>query len=204
MVMALLSLMSWRGLDAMGRAQSQLQQRGDDLQTLQSGLAQWTTDLDAMVTELGSPLPGTSAQPSPLDWNGLVLRITRSSGSAAEPGLRVVAWTAGDELGRKTWLRWQSPLLRSRAELQSAWQQAGAWAQSTGAGRANQVAITPLVDWQIYYYRGDAWTNPGSSSEAAALIPDGVRLVLTLPAGQPLVGKISRDWIRPTALGIKP
>jgi general secretion pathway protein J len=203
MVMALLSLMSWRGLDAMGRAQSQLQQRGDDLQTLQSGLAQWTIDLDAMVTELGSPPPATSAQAGPLDWNGLVLRITRSSGSAADPGLRVVAWTVGDDQGRKSWLRWQSPLLRTRAELQTAWLQAAAWAQSPGISRASQVAITPLVEWQIFYYRGDAWSNPGSSSEAAALIPDGVRLILSLPAGQPLVGKIRRDWIRPTTMGIK-
>jgi general secretion pathway protein J len=203
MVLALLSLMSWRGLDAMGRAQSQAQDRADQLLTLQSGLAQWNTDLDAMVTELGNPRAQTTL-PSPLEWNGLVLRITRSSGSAAEPGLRVVAWTAGEDQGRKTWLRWQSPLLRTRAELQQAWLLAGTWAQSpTAASRASQVAIAPLLDWQIFYYRGDAWSNPGSSSEAAARIPDGVRLILTLPQGQPLVGKISRDWIRPTAVGVK-
>ena len=55
MVMAVLSLMSWRGLDVMGRAQSQTQARADELLVLQSGLAQWSADLDAMATELTNP-----------------------------------------------------------------------------------------------------------------------------------------------------
>jgi general secretion pathway protein J len=202
-VMALLSLMSWRGLDAMARAQTQTQARADDLQALQSGLAQWGADLDAMAAELGNP-KGNNALPSPLDWNGQVFRITRFSSGSGDAGLRVVAWTLGDDQGRKAWLRWQSPVLRSRAALQEAWLQASVWSQNpTASSRARQVSIVPLVDWQVFYYRGDAWSNPGSSSEANAVNPDGIRLVLTLPEGQPLVGKITRDWIRPTAVGIK-
>ena len=204
LVMALLSLMSWRGLDAMGRAQSQTQARADDLLTLQSGLAQWGADLDAMATELGNPRT-LATLPSPLEWNGKVARITRYSAGAQGPGLRVVAWTLGDNNeGRKAWLRWQSPVLRSRAELQQAWLEAATWAQSpNAASRARQVSIVPLVDWQLFYFRGDAWTNPGSSSDSSSVQPDGVRLILNLPDGLPLVGKISRDWIRPTAAGAK-
>lgn len=203
MVMALLSLMSWRGLDAMGRAQTQTQARADDLLALQSGLAQWGADLDAMAIELTNPR-AINSLPSPQDWNGQVFRITRYSSGAAESGLRVVAWTIGNDQGRKTWLRWQSPVLRTRAALQEAWLQAAVWAQSpTTASRARQVSIVPLMDWQLFYYRGGAWSNPGSSSEAAAVLPDGVRVQLTLPEGQPLVGKITRDWIRPTAVGAK-
>lgn len=203
MVMALLSLMSWRGLDAMGRAQTQTQARADDLLALQSGLAQWGADLDAMATEL-SNARAINTLPSPLEWNGLVFRITRYSSGTGDPGMRVVAWTLGQDQGRKTWLRWQSPVLRTRAALQEAWLQAAVWAQSPNeASRARQVNIMPLVDWQIFYFRGDAWTNPGSSSEASAVNPDGVRLQLTLPDGQPLAGKITRDWIRPAAVGTK-
>ncbi len=159
-VMALLSLMSWRGLDAMGRAQTQTQARSDDLLALQSGLAQWGADLDAMATGLAATrgASAVSSQPSPLEWDGRMLRITRYSG-ASESGLRVVAWTVGEDQGRQAWLRWQSPVLRSRAELQQAWLQAALWAQSPAASsRARQVSIVPLVDWQIFYYRGDAWT----------------------------------------------
>jgi general secretion pathway protein J len=202
-VMALLSLMSWRGLDAMGRAQTQTQARADDVLTLQSGLAQWTADLDAMATDLTNPR-AINSLPSPLDWNGLVFRITRYSVDKQNPGLRVVAWMAGESDGRKAWLRWQSPVLRSRAELQQAWLLAATWAQSPNeASRARQVSIVPLLDWQIFYYRGDAWTNPGSSSDPTSTSPDGVRLVLTLPEDLPLVGNITRDWIRPTTVGAK-
>jgi general secretion pathway protein J len=204
MVMALLSLMSWRGLDAMGRAQTQTQARADDLLTLQSGLAQWGADLDAMATDLTNPR-AINTLPSPLEWNGKVFRITRTSAGAQDPGLRVVAWTLGDDnAGRKAWLRWQSPVLRTRAALQQAWLEAATWAQSPNeASRAREVSIVPLVDWQLFYYRGDAWTNPGSSSDNASINPDGVRLILTLPEGLPLVGKITRDWIRPNAVGAK-
>jgi general secretion pathway protein J len=203
MVMALLSLMSWRGLDAMGKAQAQTQARADELQTLRNGLAQWSADLDAMATDLTNPR-SINTLPSPLEWNGLVFRITRYSSTAGAPGLRVVAWTSRVENGRKVWLRWQSPVVQSRNALQDAWTQAALWAQSPDdTTRKQQVQIVPMVDWQIFYYRGDAWTNPGSSSEASAVNPDGVRLQLTLPQDSPLSGKISRDWMRSTASGTK-
>jgi general secretion pathway protein J len=201
-VMALLSLMSWRGLDAMSRAQTQIQERSDALQTLQSGLAQWSADLDAMDNELGNT--SSSNLPSPLDWNGQVLRITRSSGAGQDSGLRVVAWAAGTVQGQKVWLRWQSPQLHNRATLQEAWLQAGVWAQTpTVASRARQVSITPLLEWQIFYNRSGAWSNPGSSSDVANQNPDGVRLQLSLPPGQALTGWLTKDWIRPTAVGAK-
>lgn len=203
MVMALLSLMSWRGLDAMGRAQSQTQARADDVQALQSGLAQWGADLDAMVTELALAR-NINSLAAPMEWNGLVFRITRFSNSGTAPGLRVVAWMLGQDQGRKTWLRWQSPLVQTRADLQQAWLEAAQWSLSPTPERvALQVGIVPLVDWQIFYYRGDAWSNPGSSSEAASANPDGVRLQLNLPEGLPLSGTLTRDWIRPTAVGTK-
>ena len=47
--MALLSAMAWRGIDAMGRAQSSTQAFGADVQALQAGLGQWTSDLDAVA-----------------------------------------------------------------------------------------------------------------------------------------------------------
>lgn len=203
MVMALLSLMSWRGLDAMGRAQSQTQARADDLMALQSGLAQWSADLDAMANELGNSV-NNPALPSPLDWNGLVLRITRYSSGAGEPGLRVVAWSSGTDRGRKVWLRWQSPVLRTRTALQDAWLQAAVWGQSPNEdSREHQVSITPLAEWDLFYYRGGAWSNPGSSSDTTNATPEGVRLLLTLPEGQPLVGTISRDWMRPNVVATK-
>ena len=66
-VMALMSLMAWRGLDGMLRSQSSLQSRSDEIRGLQAGLSPWQTDLDQLAE-----LPGTPSW----DWNGQVLRLS--------------------------------------------------------------------------------------------------------------------------------
>ena len=48
-IMALLAILSWRGLDGMTRVQSQTQAKTDGVLALQAGLAQWQTDLDALT-----------------------------------------------------------------------------------------------------------------------------------------------------------
>jgi general secretion pathway protein J len=198
-VMALLAILSWRGLDGMVRAQTQTQQRADELLTLQAGLAQWAVDLDAVVQ-----LP----QVSPLDWDGRGLRMTRRSQLAGAETLLVVAWASRNIDGTLYWLRWQSPPLSTRTELQEAWAQAAQWAQNPGEQeRRREVPITPMAQWQVFYFRGNAWSNPLSSDGAGtatqAPVPDGVRLVLTLPPGQALAGTLTRDWVRPTVGGGK-
>ncbi|BDT68951.1 hypothetical protein os1_31380 [Comamonadaceae bacterium OS-1] len=204
MVMALLAVLSWRGLDGMTRAQSQTQQRADEVLTLQAGLGQWTADLDALLE-----LPNTTA----LDWDGRGLRLTRRSSDPLVTGPLVVAWTRRSVDGTDQWLRWQSPPVHNRTELEKAWSNAAVWAQNPGeeAKRA-EVALTPLADWRIFYYRDGAWSNPLSSAAPTAAtvgvatdtsIPDGVRLVLTLPPGQALAGVITHDWNKSTLGGGK-
>ena len=220
-VMALLAIVSWRGLDGMVRAQEQTRQRGDELLVLQAALAQWGTDLDAVL-----PLAHTT----PLDWDGQVLRITRRSSAQPDPGALVVAWTrrnvhSGTQ-NQSQWLRWQSPPLRTRAQRQQAWQQAALRARNpSDADQRVETVLMPLSDWQIFYYRGGAWSNPQSSSansansadtsssaESAATgtvaapsasLPDGVRLQLELAPGQALAGRITRDWVNPLQGGGK-
>jgi general secretion pathway protein J len=210
--MALLAVMSWRGLDGMTRAQAATAARADEVLTLQVGLAQWSADLDAVLQMPGAPA---------LDWNGRVLRMTRRDTSSPMSGVLVAAWT----LRAGQWLRWQSPPLTTRGQLDQAWLKADQWSQTPGdEERRLEVAITPLQEWKLFYFRSDAWTNPQSSDavsapvaqpglkpEAAAaiaaqatpVIPDGVRLVLTLPPGGAVAGEITRDWARPTLGGGK-
>lgn len=213
--MALLAVMSWRGLDGMARAQQQTQVRSDDVLALQVGLQQWTADLNA-ITEL----PRSPA----LDWNGRVLRIVRGSSGRPGDGLIVVGWTRRIIEGRGMWLRWQSAPVTTRGQLEQAWGQADLWSQNPGElERRGEVAVTPLADWQIFYFRGNAWTNPQSSDAATGSntpstpppnlagtgipfrprLPDGVRLVLELPPGQAVTGMITLDWVRPTLSGGK-
>lgn len=211
--MALLAIMSWRGLDGMTRAQAQTEARADEVLALQVGLAQWGADLDAIV----------KSAPLPLSWNGRVLRMTRRSTASASEGLLVVAWTRRVVNGTGTWLRWQSPPVTTRGQLEEQWQRADLWSLNPGdLERRGEVAVTPLDDWHIFYFRENAWTNPQSSdattltapaptappnpaaAQSSANLPDGVRLVLTLPSGQAISGTLTRDWMRPTIGGNKP
>jgi general secretion pathway protein J len=196
-IMAVMAVLSWRGLDGMTRAQTQVRQHSDQVLTLQAGLAQWGADLDALAGQPGLPS---------LDWDGRALRVVRSSATQADEGLRVVAWSRRSIGGVGQWLRWQSPPVTTRSALQLAWQKAGLWAQNpSDEDRLLEVQIVPLDQWQIFYYRGDAWSNPLSSEgvsdavagSSAQVVPDGVRLVLQLSAGQAVSGEITRDWVRP-------
>lgn len=210
--MALLAIMSWRGLDGMTRAQAQTEARADEVLTLQVGLAQWAADLDALVQ-----LPQTTA----LDWNGRVLRLTRRGTASVTDGVLVVGWTRRVVNGTGTWLRWQSPQVTTRGALEQAWQQADLWSANPGdEEKRYEVAVTPLEEWQLFYFRDNAWTNPQSSAAVAtgqipnppgtpaapgaAVLPEGVRLVLNLPPGQAISGTLTRDWVRPTAGGTRP
>ena len=65
--------------------------------------------------------------------------------------------------------------------------------------------MVPVDQLQVFYFRNNSWTSPlSSASEGGAragpqqLIPDGVRLVLSLPAGHAVSGTLVRDWVRPT------
>jgi general secretion pathway protein J len=199
--LALLAVLSWRGLDGMMRARQVTEARADEVLALQTGLAQWGADLDALAS-----FPPTPA----IEWNGRVLRLTRQSSLAPADGVRVVGWTRREG----QWRRWQSPPLFTRGDLEAAWVQADLWSQNpSDAARAQEVAIAPLLEWQLFYFRDNAWTNPQSAATSATTpapgggtaattsaspLPDGVRLVLQLPEGRALSGQLRRDWMRPT------
>jgi len=196
-LMALMTVLAWRGLDGMTRAQTQLRQHSDEVLALQAGLAQWGADLDALARQPGSPS---------LDWDGRALRMLRRGSGTPGEGLRVVAWSRRNVDGSGQWLRWQSPVLTTRSQMQLAWQQAAQWGQNpSDAQRQLEVRIVQLDQWQIFYYRGQSWSNPLSSAgteggDAASVItpvPDAVRLVLTLSPGQAISGTLTRDWLRP-------
>jgi len=226
-VLALVAVLSWRGLDSMVRAQETTQARADEIHALQVGLAQWHTDLDALVQFPQMPA---------LDWNGRVLRLTRPAATAAADGVVVVGWSRRVQGGLPLWMRWQSPPLTTRGQVEDAWNRADAWAQGQGGtDDASAVAVTALQDWHVFYYRADAWTNPLSSdatqatvtpavptpqnpasspTQAAAptptqpaarapAIPDGIRIMLTLAGGQAITGDLVLDWVRPTVGGGK-
>lgn len=212
-ILSSIAILSWRAIDGMGRTQSITQARADSLLRLQSALGQWGADLDALID---------TREVTPIDFNGQVLRLTRRDPMETgldSRGIRVVAWALLPGPEGLRWSRWQSGPLRQRDELARAWQRANEWA----AGRAGtapaggDTLTSPTADssiglvrasaWQLYYHRGEAWTNPQSAADPApggddappnANLPNGVRLQLTLGEGLPLQGTLWRDWVRPT------
>ena len=194
LVLSILGLMSWRGLDGMVRAQETNQARSADLIALQNGLAQWGTDLDAIPFGIRHSLA----------WNGSVARLCRTASEGGVSGLRVVAWGLRETKGGPQWTRWQSVMLHTTEEIEQAWAAAEAWGQGQNADTAGRAtAITPATEWKLLYYRANTWNEGPWVTAADDKGPDAVRLQLNVAPGRAVSGRITRDWLRPTLAGNK-
>lgn len=181
-LMALLALLSWRGLDSLLRTREHAGARIDAVALAQVSLLQWQADLNAVQA-----VPGVNNDAA-LSWDGRVVRMLRRSGTpqsvqdnvnpgqapgnavrqaaaGEDAGMQVVAWTVRDG----HWWRWQSPHLRQRDDLLQAWQQAGQWGQNPGSElRRFEARLMPAQSWQLFYFRENAWVNPLSSAGNSA------------------------------------
>lgn len=210
-VMSLMALLSWQGIDGMAKASAQHRARSDDVAAIQTALLQWRTDLDHMIDASQTPpaaLAGAASASAAkaVEFDSRVLRITRRFDGDE---LRVIAWgsrrveTATGSSRR--FLRWVSDPIRTRGQWQAAWDQAARWGQNPSeADRAKETGVLNIDEWQIFYYRNDSWSNPLSETGSAlqgSTNPDGVRLILQLAPGQQPGGKLSLDWVQPTRGG---
>ena len=195
--MALVAIMSWRGLDGMIRTQESTRTQGEQQAVLQTVLAQWSADLNALM-----PLQGRQV----LDWDGQVLRMTRKSSGPVDQGAWVVAWSRRNVDGQFQWVRWQSLPARTVSEWNDAWMQAAQWGRNPSSDQMRrETVLLPLELWRVYYYRNNAWSNPqssdGSKTDAQSsdlpLTPDGIRIELTLPPGRAMNGVLTLDWVNP-------
>lgn len=195
-IMAVLAMMAWRGIDALVRSRDGAQGNAQQILLLSTTVNQWEQDLAQLQRTPGVPA---------LKFDGAALRLTRR----AKDGMVLVVWMMqGDTL-----YRWASPATSRVAELQEWWMRSQQWsgirdgalpmlsqlsewqvyyfrqgdntwsnAQSS-AGRSNATppAGTPAPPGDT----GDGSTPPDTTSdeEDADQLPQGVRLVLRLPAG---------------------
>ena len=233
-IMSMLALLSWRSLDGMTRTQTLTQQRADELLRLQAGLGQWGADLDAVVETgevsalefNGQVLRMTRRDSAEAGLQSPGLRVVawarHTPDQRSDPA--AVGSAGNASAGLAQWVRWQSPPLVRRDELARAWQRAAEWGSggrlttngSPGGGNDTTVALFGIDQWQLFYHRGETWANPQSSVGTEATggevagttttteLPNGVRLVLTLSAGQSLSGQLVRDWVRPTLQAGRP
>jgi general secretion pathway protein J len=194
--MAVLAAMAWQGMSGVANAKRMSEQRVDQTLRLGTVLAQWEQDLGA--------LHDTTLIPA-LAFDGASLRLVRRD----DEGLRLVVWSLRD--GR--WLRWAGPVATRAAALQDNWM---ASQQLLGNEPAQLTMYDGVESWQVYFYRGNAWSNAQSSGDIASVaspvaasapavsapvvaprtqLPSGVRLVLTLAGGADgrSAGVLTRD-----------
>ena len=189
LAMAVLASLAWQGLDGMLRAREGTREAVDRSTRLATVMVQWEQDLQALHDAEVVPA---------LAFDGQTLRLTRRAGN----GVALVAWSVRSGV----WQRWAGPPTTRAAELQQVWLQS---LQFLG-NEPGQLELARVPgDWQVYFYRGGAWTNAQSSGDlvpAAAApappasaasgadgtaparapreqLPDAVRLVIGLEAG---------------------
>ena len=174
LIMAILSAMAWQGVDGMIRARDASQQAAERTLRLTTVMAQWEQDLASLYDNPTVP---------PLVFDGANLRLARST----PEGAQIVVWS----LREGVWRRWASPSVRRAFELQQAWLMSQ---QLIGTEVAQVRLLEGATQWQLYFFRGNAWSNAQSSADIAAppappqpgtpaaapraALPTGVRLVL--------------------------
>ena len=193
-VMAIMSLMAWQGVDGIARTRESNQVRLEQILRLEMVIAQWEQDLAA--------LQETSAVPA-LRCDGQSVRLTRR----AEGGMQVVLWSLRPDGRASVWQRWAGPATTTTRGLQDSWLRTQ---QFQGSEDGQLRAVDGLEAWQVFFYRGNAWSNcqssddvgpatpvsasaPASGAAARTLLPTGVRVVLAFAPGSGLNGSIVRD-----------
>jgi general secretion pathway protein J len=174
LIMAILSAMAWQGVDGMVRARDASQAAAERTLRLTTVMAQWEQDLSTLYDSASAPA---------ITFDGINLRLARYT----PEGAQIVVWSLRDGV----WRRWASPIVKRAFDLQQAW----LMSQQLIGNEDRQVRLLDgATQWQLYFFRGNAWSNAQSSAGAAptpapspalapgltarAALPNGVRLVL--------------------------
>lgn len=195
LIMAVMAGMAWQGVDGVVRARSASQQRLEQTLRLNTVIAQWEQDL--------ASIQDSTAVPAALSCDGATVRMTRRTPT----GLQVVAWSLQpDAAGTSAWLRWAGTPVTTVGALQDSWLRS---LQLQGGAPGQLRTLEGLSQWQVYFYRGNSWSNCQSSGDVAAAraapgasapavrqeLPSGVRIVLGFAPGSGLNGELTRDTL---------
>ncbi len=145
-IMAILAALAWRGLDGIVRAREGSQAVMDRTLRLNTVVTQWEQDLQAVQE--------TGAVPA-LSFDGQSLRLTRR----VEGGVALVVWAVRGGV----WQRWAAPTATRVADISDHWLRS----QQLLGNEPGQLTVAEASTWQVYFYRGNAWTNPQSTGNFA-------------------------------------
>ena len=190
LAMAILSGFAWQAIDGLMKSRDAGRESVDRTTRLATVLTQWERDLLAVHDSLAVPA---------LAFDGQTLRLTRR----VDGGVAVVAWSVRGGV----WQRWAGPALVRVGDLQESWLRS----QQMLGNEAGHVRVAEgASEWQVYFHRGNEWSNAQSSGDLALpaaapagpataasaavaapareTLPNAVRLVITLDGR-----KLTRD-----------
>ncbi len=190
LVMSLMSVLAWRGLDGLLKSRDITQSHLQHSARLQTVVAQWEQDLLALQDSGNAPA---------LSFDGATLRITRQRPS----GMQVVAWS----LRNGGLYRWEDRPVQTVAALQESLQRSQ---QSLSQDKTQLLTIEGVSGWQMFFYRGNGWSNAQSSDDQASpvaaasaasaaaapprsVLPSGVRMILQFAPGSEFSGSLTRQ-----------
>src|SRR5262245_56188391 len=149
LIMAILSAMAWQGVDGMVRARDASQEAAERTLRLTTVMAQWEQDLASLYDNPTVPA---------LNFDGANLRLAR----VTPQGAQIVVWS----LREGVWRRWASQSVKRAFELQQAW----LMSQQLIGTEVQQVKLLEgTTQWQMYFFRGNAWSNAQSSADVSVV-----------------------------------
>lgn len=149
LIMAVMAAMGWQGVSGMVRARDIGAAASERTLRLSAVVGQWESDIAAIYDN--PVVPGIA-------FDGAALRLVRRNGD----GVQVVVWALRE--GR--WQRWPGPVVQRGSSLRESWMQSQ---QLQGAEPGQLTVLDGVTEWQVYFWRGQGWSNAQSSGDTVAV-----------------------------------
>lgn len=150
-ILSVMAAMAWKGMDGITRSREIADGGLKRTLRMQSVMQQWSSDLNSVIA---------TGVVQGIQFDGAALRMTRQS----QGGVQVVVWA----LRSGRWVRWAGPPVTNVGQLQEQWMRSFNF---QGREPGSIAALKGVEQWQVYFFRGGAWSNAQSSAGGSADSP---------------------------------
>lgn len=168
LIMAVMAAMGWQGVTGMVQARDIGAAASERTLRLSAVIGQWESDIGAIYDN--PVVPGIA-------FDGAALRLVRRNGD----GVQVVVWALRE--GR--WQRWPGPVVQRGQALRESWLQSQ---QLQGREPEQLTVLDGVSDWEVYFWRGQGWTNAQSSGDTVTETEPASAAPPPSPASAPAPG----------------
>jgi general secretion pathway protein J len=150
-ILSVMAAMAWKGMDGITRSREIADGGLKRTLRMQSVMQQWSADLNSVIA---------TGVVQGIQFDGAALRLTRQS----QGGVQVVVWA----LRSGRWVRWAGQPVTNVGALQDQWMRSFNF---QGREPGSIAALKGVEQWQVYFFRGGAWSNAQSSAGGSAESP---------------------------------